>query len=356
MSRQLLLVAGSGRSGTSLFASIAGHLGFHVPKPHIAPDDSNPRGFGEPRWVVDKHTALLKRANVHASDARPSAWADTAKVCLDERVGDELRHWLQDEFSQHDQLVIKDPRLLWFLPLWNRIGSELDAAVYVITVLRHPAEVVSSKSQWYSSMGLAEANRVAGWVNTMLFTERATRDHRRAFVRFEELLEDWTQPIARISAQLDIPTLVNARARSQVSAASLVDTSLRRSTSTWEDLDASEELTHLTEQVWEDLLSLADPEAGDIDAALARLDNHREEYRAFYRHAEHVAQSTTLAATRPLKQKVSDESRKVSSESPSAPSEPAAGSSLNRARRVIPAEVRRLMPPRLKRALAELFG
>ena len=153
--------------------------------------------------------------------------------------------------------------------------------------------------------------------------------------------------------------MVNARARSQVSAASLVDTSLRRSTSTWGDLDASEELTHLTEQVWEDLLSLADPKVGNGDAALARLDKHREEYRVFYRHAEHVAQSTTLAATRPLKQKVSSESQKVLSESPSASSEPAAvppPSSLNRARRLIPAEVRRLIPLRLKRSLAELFG
>jgi hypothetical protein len=310
---------------------------------------------------VGKHTALLKRANVHASDARPSAWADTAKVCLDERVGAEVRGWLQGQFSQHDRLVIKDPRLLWFLPLWNRVGSELDATVNVITVLRHPAEVVSSKSQWYSAMDLAEANRVAGWVNTMLFTERATRDYGRAFVRFEELLEDWTQPIARISAQLDIPTLVNARARDQVSAASLVDSSLRRSTATWEDLDASEELVHLAERVWEDLLLLADPEAGDDDmvlvrlngnATLARLDKHREEYASFYRHAEHVAQSTTLAATRPLKQKVPPNS-------PSASSKPAAvppPTSLNRARRLIPAEVRRLMPPRLKRALFELFG
>jgi hypothetical protein len=347
VSRQLLLVAGSGRSGTSLFVNIVGNLGFHVPEPWVAADDSNPRGFGEPQWVVDRHTALLRQANVQVTDARPSAWANAARLCLDERVSAEVREWLQDQLSHHDQVVIKDPRLLWFLPLWHRVGSELDAAAHVVTMLRHPAEVVSSKLHWYPNMPLVDANRVAGWINTMLFTERATRDYRRAFIQFEDLLEDWTQPIARISTQLNIPTLVNASARDQASADSLVDRSLHRSTATWEDLDVPEGLVHLAEQVWDGLLPLAD--TGAEDAALTRLDKHREEYGAFYRHAEHVAQSTTLAATRQLL-------RRGSFKRPAADPGPRADSLLGQVRRRIPAGVRRLIPLRLKRALAELFG
>jgi len=344
-----LLVAGSGRSGTSLFVNIVGSLGFHVPKPWVAADDSNPRGFGESQWVVDKHTAFLRQANVQVTDARPTAWADAARLCLDEQVSAEVHQWLQDRFSRHDEVVIKDPRLLWFLPLWNQVGSALDAAVHVVTMLRHPAEVVSSKLHWYPNMPLVDANRVAGWINTMLFTERATRDYRRAFIRFGDLLEDWTQPIARISAQFDVPTLVNARARDQAAADSLVDRSLHRSTATWEDLDVPEGLVHLAEQVWKDLLPLTGTEAGDRHAALARLDKHREEYVSFYRHAEHVAQSTTLAATRQLL-------RRGPSKLPIAGPNARSDSLLSWVRRLIPARVRRLIPLRLKRALMELFG
>jgi len=367
----LLLVAGSGRSGTSLFASVVGNLGFHVPGPWVKSDDTNPRGFGEPQWVVDRHTKLLHQANVHASDARPTAWADTAKLCLDEQVSAEVGLWLQEQFSAHEQVLIKDPRLLWFLPLWRRVGEELDVDVHVVTMLRHPAEVVRSKLHWYQNMGLFDANRAAGWLNTMLFTERATRDYRRAFVRFEDLLEDWTQPIARVSAQLEVPTLVNARASAQLSANSLVDSSLHRSKATWEDLDVPKGLIYLTEQVWEGLLSLADPGADGDEAVLGRLDGHREEYVSFYRHAEHVAQSTTLAATRSLRQKRSSTSvaakpgaatkpattlpRPPASPAPAQP-EPPANSRLGLARRLIPARARRLIPLRLKRALAELFG
>src|ERR671921_90151 len=103
VSKHLLLVAGSGRSGTSLFASVVGNLGFYVPRPRVKPDDSNPRGFGEPQWVVDRHTQYLRQANVHASDARPTAWADTARICLDEQVSTEVRLWLEEQFSGHER-------------------------------------------------------------------------------------------------------------------------------------------------------------------------------------------------------------------------------------------------------------
>jgi hypothetical protein len=240
----------------------------------------------------------------------------------------------------------------------------------VVTMLRHPAEVVRSKLHWYQNMTLFDANRAAGWLNTMLFTERATRDYRRAFIRFEDLLEDWTQPIARVSSQLEVPTLVNARAREQLSADDLVDRSLHRSRATWEDLDVPKDLIYLTEQVWEELLLLADPEAEGKEAVLDRLDGHREEYVSYYHHAEHVAQSTTLAATRPLLQNKAP--RPVATK-PGAPTmlattrlsppaskpaqpEPPPNSRLGLARRLIPARARRLIPLRLKRALAELFG
>ena len=43
--RQLLLVVGIGRSGTSLFTGIVGQLGLHVPQPEVRADDTNPRGL-----------------------------------------------------------------------------------------------------------------------------------------------------------------------------------------------------------------------------------------------------------------------------------------------------------------------
>ena len=69
--RQLLLVVGVGRSGTSLMAGMLGQMGFQLPQPEVKANDTNPRGFGEPRWVVDLHTRLLRQRRVTVNDARP---------------------------------------------------------------------------------------------------------------------------------------------------------------------------------------------------------------------------------------------------------------------------------------------
>jgi len=128
MNNRLILVAGSGRSGTSLLSGILKAFGAHIPQPEVTPDDSNPVGFGEPQWVVDFHARLLKSAGVFASDARPSAWAKTAEIGRDPDVQTELEAWVRREFKHGDHVVVKDPRLLWFIPLWTRAGETLSAS------------------------------------------------------------------------------------------------------------------------------------------------------------------------------------------------------------------------------------
>ena len=112
--RSLVLVAGSGRSGTSVFSGVLQRLGFRVPTPEVTPDATNPRGFAESQWVVDFHQAMLTAARVQTSDGRPSAWAETARVA-DEPRARELRKFLKKQFADADHVLIKDPRLIWFL-------------------------------------------------------------------------------------------------------------------------------------------------------------------------------------------------------------------------------------------------
>ena len=47
--RKVLFVAGAGRSGTSTLSGLMQLMGLHVPQPEVVPDESNPKGFGEPR-------------------------------------------------------------------------------------------------------------------------------------------------------------------------------------------------------------------------------------------------------------------------------------------------------------------
>ena len=293
--RTLVLVVGSGRSGTSLFSGIMQRFGFHVPQPEVDADSTNPRGFAESKWVVDFHNALLKRAGVQVADGRPSAWAQTARVAIDEDVRRKLREWLAEEFANEDHVIIKDPRLSWFLPLWRQGALDVGASPRFVTVLRHPAAVIESKQRSYGSWQ-GDVERTAGWVNQVLFTERATREGPRAFVRYQDLLDDWTGVTAEVGDLLDLAVVRDAPAATIVKIHDFVDRSLSRSRSSWEDLEIPESLRSLADLVWELVSGLVDQEAGG--ATFEQLEAARLAYIELYEDAEAIAQSSITAATR----------------------------------------------------------
>jgi hypothetical protein len=292
----LVLVAGSGRSGTSLFSGILQRLGYHVPRPEVPADETNPRGFAESQWVVDFHTRLLRRAGVQVADARPSAWASTAALCLDEEVRAELVGWLRAQLDEADHVLVKDPRLSWFLPLWRRAAADAGVAPRCVTMLRHPAAVVDSKQRWYGGWQ-GDAGRAAGWINQTLFTERATREGPRAFVRYDDLLEDWTQAVARVGQTLDLAVVRDAPATSMRRVHDFVDRGLSRSRADWDGFKIPAPLRTLADDVWElasQLASESAPGAQLVD----RLETARSRYIELYEEAEAIAQSSIQASRR----------------------------------------------------------
>jgi hypothetical protein len=263
----------------------------------VPADDTNPKGFAESQWVVDFHTKLLRRAKVQVSDARPAAWAETAQVTLDEEVEAELRTWLEDQFSQHPHLIIKDPRLSWFLPLWRRVAEGQGVTPRFVTMLRHPAAVIASKQRWYGGWQ-GEAARCAGWVNFTLYTERATRDAPRVFVHYEDLLDDWTKTIGHVGEVLDLSVVREASAQSMREVHDFVDRSLSRSSSDWEAFRIPTPLRTQADEVWTLVSGLAQSD-GIADAeTIERLEAARAAYVDLYEEAEAIAQSSIAAATR----------------------------------------------------------
>ena len=291
--RRLVLVVGKGRSGTSLFSGILGRLGFHVPRPEIKADETNPRGFGEPRWVVRFHTRIMRDRRVTVFDSRVAAWERLAEVADDETVAGELRSWLAVQFVGRDNVVVKDPRNVWFLPLWRRCAGELGVQASFATVLRHPTEVISSARTSYGTWQ-NDASRAASWLNVSLHAEHATRGSRRAFVRYADLLEDWPRAMAHCGELLDVPWLAGIKREDHPDVEEFVDPKLRRSPLGWDSVAVPTSLQSMCEDAWSKLSALADP-GGDTKAARKDLDATRVAYADFYAEAEAVAQSSVTA-------------------------------------------------------------
>jgi len=226
-------------------------------------------------------------------DSRPRAWDITGRVAHEPEAHGQLKSWLRAQLGEADAVVVKDPRIGWFLPLWMGCSAELAVHHSNLMMLRHPAEILASARAWYGTWQ-TDASRATAWLNVMLETERATRGTRRVFVRYEDLLADWRGGVGRIGEVLDLPQLSRLDHERLAQVGEFVDPTLRRSQVGWEQLAVPAAVRDMADGVWEQLQRLAEPD-GDVAELHAQLDASRAAYVAFYEDAEAIAQSSVTA-------------------------------------------------------------
>ncbi len=286
--RVLVLITGTGRSGTSTMSGTLHYLGLHVPGPYLGANDSNPKGFFESKWAVRFHNRLTERVAVNVFDGRPEAFGLVQKAITDEDR-ERLAGFVADRSEGHDQMVVKDPRSVWVQRLWRDAAATQGFGIRYISMLRHPAEVVGSRTTYYSGQADAESPaalakrkryeifNVARWVNSSLISERETRGEARAFVRYTDLLEDWRPVLLGLQDDLGLRYAEDIAAGGGSAVDEFIDPGLRRHQVTWDELEVPRDLSELAEAVWEQLQILTDRHGVDA-AASARLDELSEEY------------------------------------------------------------------------------
>jgi hypothetical protein len=300
--RQMLVVAGSGRSGTSLFTGLTGRLGVYIPKPEVSANRSNPRGFGEPRWLVDYHNDLLSSVDVVVEDGRPEAWELTSRTAGKPRVLDGLVEWLAEQFAQNDRIVVKDPRLAWFFELHRAAAAELGAEIHVATMLRHPAEVMRSREIAYGTK-TNNTTRTIGWLTMMLGIESRTRDLPRATIRYDDLLVDWESALTQADETLGMGLFARASPQQLADAGGLVDPSLHRSKTDWDELELPARVLDLATRSYDALGALVGVPAPEQGDTRAELDALQAELTAYYDESFDVARTRTGAFARREKRK-----------------------------------------------------
>jgi hypothetical protein len=289
----LVVITGTGRSGTSTMSGTFHHLGLHVPGPYLGANASNPKGFFESRWSVKFHKQILAEAGIHNFDSRPEAYA-AAQAVLNDQMRRKLHRFLERETRDHDQVVVKDPRTVWTQQLWREVAAELGLDIGFVSMLRHPAEVVGSRTTYYSRTTDLERRRsyetfnVARWVNSSLVSERATRDAARAFVSYVDLLTDWRPVLTDLAKDLGLSYDVDVAAGEASPVDDFIDPDLRRHAVTWDDLEVPDQLVSIADAIWTDLQALKAAHGVDA-AASADLDVQAERYARLYADSADIA-------------------------------------------------------------------
>ena len=147
---KLVVVTGSGRSGTSSVAGTLKRLGLYIPQPEVETDERNPRGYYEPLWVAEFHKWLLNPIPVRTIDSRPNAGKIAKKAVTPEVEERAARVAARPAAATGEtQILLKDTRAYWVYDLWQRMAAEFGAQLTSLTMLRHPAQVVRSRDTAY---------------------------------------------------------------------------------------------------------------------------------------------------------------------------------------------------------------
>ena len=115
------------------------------------------------------------------------------------------------------------------------------------------------------------------------------------FVRYADLLDDWTKTVMQVGEQLQLQHVLHANSEAIRDGHRFVDPSLRRMSQSLDDLALPPKLHELTAETWAELTKLADP-GGDTAEAQATLDQLREAYVDLYAEAEAISRSSVVAA------------------------------------------------------------
>ena len=338
--RRLVLVIGPGRSGTSTIAGALALSGVEVAGEALTGNTSNPSGFYEPRWVVDFHKELLAKAAVRTLDTDPEAPARVEGV-LRAPARRRLAGWLEERAAQQPQMVVKDPRIVWFRELWLSAAEEVGLEPRFVTMLRHPAEVSASRRTYYARNLSAEEDpndvtRIGGWVNVALAAELASRSLPRAFVLYPELVADWRSTLTRVGERLDLRFDPGPEV-SPHPVDDFIDPTLHRVRVAWDDVHVPGPLQELAERTWTALTALTSlpGAAEEPPAVLDELDTLREDYARMTRDAlaltRHAVQRIAVDARRKGRRAGREDARSERPPPPVSPDpEPARGSLLGR--------------------------
>lgn len=342
----LILVTGTGRSGTSTIAGTLHHLGLDVPGPYLGANKSNPKGFFESKWAVQFHKRITKRARINDFDSRPDA-LDLARDAVTPQLRTELAEFLAGH-ADSPQVVVKDPRTVWSQYLWAEAAGLAGLSIRYLSMLRHPAEVIGSRANYYASKA-DEAQRkryetfnIARWINSSVISERETRGARRTFVAYNDLLGDWRSALSRVRDDLGLNFDYDLAPGTHHPVDDFIDPDLRRIRVTWDDLDVPVSVRQIAQEIWDNLAVLRDNGGNDAEAS-QRMDALGERYQELLAESVAIAHDEIESAVGKAKRQGAREAREklLAEQSADVPADPSPDDTLPRGLAAVRRRLRR---------------
>jgi len=182
----LVFILGMHRSGTSALAGMLAEAGFAAPSDLMPATTANPKGYWESLSIIRRNEDFIIEMESHWSSSLPlpAGWSESISA---RKWRTSLVNLISEAYAGAELPIIKDPRfckLLIGLEPW--LESNLIDTSFIIPI-RHPLEVSNSLHQ---AEGIELYNALSLWVESILMAEHATRERKRKFISFDDLIQD----------------------------------------------------------------------------------------------------------------------------------------------------------------------
>lgn len=198
-----LLITGIHRSGTSAFSGVLQLLGWDLGSDLIGASSENLKGFFENNGVIELNETLLTEANyrwdtpfLYQEKNLPKAAKESALVAFEEL-------W-EKQYKNATNIAIKDPRLSLLMPFWIEALKSPKSDICAVIVLRHPLEIAHSLAK---RNGFSLQKTMVLWLNYLFQAEYQSRSIPRAFILFDNLLENPIKELKELAKKLDVELL-----------------------------------------------------------------------------------------------------------------------------------------------------
>jgi len=170
-------------------------LGLELPGSIQSGTPDNPKGHFESFDIAQYHDRLLIEMGLSWDTfiSPPENWfssehAEQAIINLCDKIG--------VEYPGSGPIVLKDPRLSLFMPLWEKVVAKLGLQHFYVIPLRHPFEIAASLDKRNK---ISKSRALLICLDYLFDAERYSRNCKRSFVTFPQ----WTQNIEQVIGKIE---------------------------------------------------------------------------------------------------------------------------------------------------------
>ena len=196
--KRIFFIAGMHRSGTSFLTQALSFMGLDLPISIQPGAPDNPKGHFESFNIAQFHGRLLHEigSSWDTFSPPPKSWFSSEYA---EKSILKLSHMILSEFPGNGPILLKDPRISLFLPLWKDVVNRMKFDDFYIIPIRNPLDIAASLDKRNK---ISQDRALLIFLNYLFSAEKHSRGEKRSLVEFPQWTQEFKVTINKFESDL----------------------------------------------------------------------------------------------------------------------------------------------------------